>query len=215
MSSIEYRALLCKVTHGVDWPNEGETLLSLSDGLIAEGTTANIVSVASLLKELEKQNNLGIDHLDILKALLREMQKWTLKDLVKKFQTRRKSYVSLLEKITFKLDELNDVNRLIAICRPHLAEDEVCRIDTVRSLFTELGKKNRLGADCLETLKKILTETGKDDLLNEVLVFETEREDEDMKNRQRMEVEERNQGGRILDKCTTLISTKFDQQIEA
>ena len=200
MSSIEYRALLCKVSHGVDWSNEGETLLSLCDGLIAESTTDNIVSVASLLKELEKQNNLGIDHLDILKALLREMQKWTLKDLVKKFQTRRKSYIRLLEKITFKLDELNDVNRLIAICRPHLAEDdhEVCRIDTVRSLFTELGKKNRLGADCLETLKKILTETGKDDLLNEVLVFETEREDEDMKNRQRMEVEERNQGESLI-----------------
>ena len=195
MSFIEYRALLRKVNQGFDWPNESETLLSLCDGLIAEASADNIVNAASLLKELEKQDLLGIDHLDILKALLRGMEKWTLIDVLKKFEIKRENYNSLLEKVILKLDELNDLTRLIKICRSILlTEDGISRIDNVRALFKQLESKKRLGADCLRILKKILIETEEEDLLNEVNEFEKKREDEDTRDRQRMESEERNEG---------------------
>lgn len=197
MSAIEYRALRCEVSQGIDWQIEGETLLSLCEGLIAEANQNNIENAASLLKELEKQNNLGIDHLEVLKELLRGIKKWALIDTVEKFKIKRENYNSLLEKVIRKLDELNDVKRLKAVCGPHLAEDRVCRIDSVRALFKELEIKNRLGAGCLGILKKILTETGEDDLLNEVEDFEKERKDEDTRDRQRMEADKRNQGESI------------------
>ena len=194
MSFIEYRALLRKVNQGFDWPNEGETLLSLCDGLISEASADNVVNAASLLKELEKQDLLGIDHLDILKALLRGMEKWTLIDVIKKFEIKRENYNSLLEKVILKLDELNDLTRLIKICKSILTEDGISRIDNVRALFKQLESKKRLGADCLRILKKILIETEQEDLLNEVNEFEKKREDEDTRDRQRMESEERNEG---------------------
>ena len=196
MSLIEYSALLHrKVNQGINWLNDGETLLLICEGrgLIAEGSENNIYDASSLFKELEKQNNLGIDHLDVLKALLRVMQKWTLIDEVEKFQVRRENYVSLLEKIILKLRE-HDLRRLIEICGQHLAADREGHISDVSALFKELESKNRLGADCLRILKKILKETGEEDLLKEVEDFERKIKDEDIADRQRTEAEERREG---------------------
>lgn len=197
MSSIEYRVLLnCKLSQGIDWLTEGTTLLSLceAEGLIAADSVNNIENVPSLFTELEQQNNLGIDNLDTLKELLRGIEKWALIDAVDKFEIKRENYISLLEKVILKLEELNDPNRLVAICRPYLAEDTFNRINSVRALFKELQSNNRLGANRLKILKQILTETGKEDLKKEVENFEQKRKDEDRRDRQRMESEERNQG---------------------
>ena len=195
MSSIEYRILLHRVSHCISWLNEGETLLSVSlgDGLIAAGSENNIQDVNSLFKELERQNNIGIDHLDVLKALLKGIRKWPLIDEVENFQVRRESYVLLLEKIVLKLGEY-DVGRLIEICEQHLALDTEGRINDVRTLFKELESKNRLGADCLRILKKILKETEEEDLLKELEDFERKRKDEETTDRQRMESAERREG---------------------
>ncbi len=193
MSSIEYRALRCKVSHGINWSNESETLLSLCEGLIAADSVNNIENAASLVAELERQNNLGIDHLDVLKALLRGIHKWTLIDEIEKFQVRRETYVNLLEKIVLKLSEY-DVRRLIEVCGQHLAADREGHINDVHTLFKELESKNRLGADCLRILKKILKETGEEDLLKEVEDFEMKKRDEEIADRQRMESEMKREG---------------------
>ncbi|PFX20638.1 uncharacterized protein LOC111336627 [Stylophora pistillata] len=193
MSNIEYRTLRCRVSQGIDWQTEGDTLLTLCEGLIAEGSEYNIGDAAALLRELEIQNNLGIDHLEVLKELLRGIEKWALIDKIVSFENKRKNYQRMLEKIICKLDELNDLERLINVSVPYLAEDRLGGIESVRVLFKELESKNRLGPAYLGILKKILEETGEDELLWEVNEFEKKRKDEDITDRQRKEAEERNQ----------------------
>ena len=194
MSKIEYRTLHSKVSQGIDWQTEGETLLSLCGDLIAEGSENNIGNVAALLKELEIQSNLGIDHLEHLKELLRRVKKWALVDEIESFETKRKNYHCMLEKVIHQLDKLNDLERLINFCTPHLAEYREGEIESIRVLFEKLESKNRLGPACLGILKKFLKETGEDELLWEVDEFEKKRKDEDIRDRQRMEAEERSQG---------------------
>ena len=194
MSKIEYRTLRCKVSQGIDWQTEGETLLSICEGLIAEGSENNIGDAATLLKELEIQNNLGIDHLEVLKELLRGIEKWALVDKIEIFEIKRKNYLCMLEKIILKLDELNDLRRLINVCTPYLEEDRVGRIESTRVLFKKLESNYRLGPANLRILKEILKETGEDELLREVEEFEKKRKDEDIRDRQRKEAEERSQG---------------------
>ena len=161
MSKIEYRTLHSKVSQGIDWQTEGETLLSLCGDLIAEGSENNIGNVAALLKELEIQSNLGIDHLEHLKELLRRVKKWALVDEIESFETKRKNYHCMLEKVIHKLDELNDLERLINFCTPHLAEDREGEIESIRVLFEKLESKNRLGPACLGILKKSFKGNGR------------------------------------------------------
>ncbi len=210
MSFIEYRALLFrKVSQGINWLNDGETLLSLCEGLIATESENNIQNASSLFKELEKQNNLGIDDLDVLKDLLRGIEKWTLIDNVEKFEEKRKNYVSLRGNITVKLSEY-DVRRLIETCGQHLghlAADRKGHINDVHALFKELESKNRLGANRLGILKKILKETGEEDLLKEVESFERKMKDEEIADRERMESEMRREG----ESGPTILEASHDQ----
>lgn len=208
MSSIEYSALLHRtVSQGINWATDGETLLLLCERLIAAGSENSIQNAASLFKELEKENNLGIDHLDILKEILRGMQKWSLIDEVEKFQVRRQNYVSLQEKIISKLDEY-DVRRLIEICgRQHLAADREGDINDAGTLFKELENENRSGAHCLRIFKKILKETGEEDLLKEVETFERKKKKEDLADRQRVESEmRRGESGLLPSKIDNRVS---------
>ena len=194
MSEIEYRTLRFEVSQGIDWQTEGEKLLSLCEGFLAEGSENNVRNAATLLKELEIKNKLGIDHLEVLKELMNGIGKWALIDQIEIFEIKRKNYISMLEKIILKLDELNDLERLINICTPYLAEDIVGGIESIRILFEKLESNNRLGPACLGILKEILKETGEDELLREVEEFEKKRKDENIRDRQRKEAEERSQG---------------------
>ena len=204
MSEIEYRALCIKGSHGIDWQTEGETLLSLCKGrLIAEGSENLIGNAADLLEQLEGQNKLGIDHLAVLKELLRAIEKWALVDNIDIFEINRKNYLSMLEKVILKLDELNDLERLIRICTPYL-EEGTCRvggIESIRVLFKKLESNYRLGPANLGTLREILKKTEEDELLREVEEFEKKRKDENIRDRERKEAEERHQG-----KSSSLIS---------
>ena len=194
MSEIEYRTLRFEVSQGIDWQTEGEKLLSLCEGFIAEGSENNVRNAATLLKELEIKNKLGIDHLEVLKELMNGIGKWALIDQIEIFEIKRKNYISMLEKIILKFDELNDLERLINICTPYLTEDRVGGIESIRILFEKLESNNRLGPACLGILKEILKETGEDELLWEVEEFEKKRKDENIRDRQRKEAEERSQG---------------------
>lgn len=98
---------------------------------------------------------------------------------LKKFESKRKEYKALLEKIIRALDELNDLDRLITICGGNIREESEGNIDDVRSLFEELEKHENLGIDCLDVVKVILAEMGKTDLFKEVEEFEERRDQED------------------------------------
>ena len=195
MSEIEYRALCIKVSHGIDWQTEGETLLSLCKGrLIAEGSENLIGNAADLLEQLEGQNKLGIDHLEVLKELVGAIEKWALVDKIEIFEINRKNYLSMLEKVILKLDELNDLERLIRICTPYLEEGRVGGIESIRVLFEKLESNYRLGPANLGILREILKKTGEDELLREVEEFEKKRKEENSRDRERKEAEERRQG---------------------
>ena len=195
MSEIEYRALCIKVSRGIDWQTEGETLLSLCKGrLIAEGSENLIGNAADLLEQLEGQNKLGIDHLEVLKELLGAIEKWALVDKIDIFVINRKNYLSMLEKVILKLDELNRLEQVIRICTPYLEEGRVGGIESIRVLFKELESNDRLGPANLGILKEILKKMREDELLREVEEFEKKRKDENIRDRQRKEAEEQRQG---------------------
>lgn len=195
MSEIEYRALCIRVSRGIDWQTEGETLLSLCKGrLIAEGSENLIGNAADLLEQLEGQNKLGIDHLEVLKELLGAIEKWALVDNIDIFEINRKNYLSMLEKVILKLDELNCLEQLIRICTPYLEEGRVGGIESIRVLFKKLESNDRLGPANLEILKKILKEMREEELLREVEEFEKKRKDENIRDRQRKEAEEQRRG---------------------
>ena len=139
----------------------------------------NIQDTLSLFKELEGRKCLGVDRLQVLKDLLKGIRQWSLFGKVKKFESIRTEYNGLIEQIILVLDELNDMERLIAICRMAIAEANESNIQDVRSLFKELENNECLGIDCLGLLKEILTKTEQGDLLRDVEGFEARRNQQD------------------------------------
>ena len=175
MSLIEYRSLVFEISERLDELNVRRRLLYMCSGKIAPGREDNIQNVLSLFKELEKQNHLGPDRLEVMKELLKAVREWSFFGKVKHFERKRKEYNDLLDQIIRALDELNVVERLVAICREEIPEESERQIQDVRSLFKELENKNNLGIDRLDILKRILTETEQIDLLKEVKEFEERR----------------------------------------
>ncbi|KAL9984366.1 hypothetical protein ACROYT_G006651 [Oculina patagonica] len=166
-------------------------VMMMMRGNLPAGSEGNIQDALSLLKELEEQNNLGADRLEVIKGLLKSFKEWSLFGKVRKFESKRKKYNDLLENIISVLDELNDLERLVAMCKGKVSEESEGRIQDVRSLIKELEKQNKLGYDRLDTLKGILTEIEKNDLVKEVEEFEEQRNQEDESERKEDEFERR------------------------
>ena len=177
MSVIEYNNLLFEISRRLDELNVLDRLQFMFREKLASGTDGIILDALSLLKELEEQNLLGADRLEEMKELLNGVEEWSLLEKVEKFESKRKEYHDLLERIIRALDELNELERLIAICRGKIPEDSE-QIHDVRSLFKELENQNNLGIHRLDILKVILTEMQKDDLFKEVERFEERRKQE-------------------------------------
>ncbi|XP_022808331.1 uncharacterized protein LOC111345316 [Stylophora pistillata] len=108
----------------------------------------------------------------MMKEVLKELKEWSLLKKVKKFESKRKEYKALMEKIRCALDELNDLERLITICKGKISEEKEGNIQDVRSLFTLLEDEEILGISCLDILKEILENTEQNDLLHKVQEFE-------------------------------------------
>ncbi len=178
MSSLEYNNLLFEISRRLEELNERERLLFMCRGQLASGSE-DIQDVLSLLKELEEKDSLGIDRLKIVKEILKSVREWALFGKVKNFERKRKEYSCLLEEIIQVLDELNDVERLMSICRGKIPEESEGNIQDVRRLLKELEGQDHLGIDQLDVLKEILTETEKKDLLKKVKEFEKRRNDEE------------------------------------
>ena len=179
MSAIEYSYLLVEVSEKLDEVSPIHRLLFTCRTYLTTGSEGNIQDTLSLFKELEEQQNLGIDNLVVIEELLKGVREWSLFGKVKRFENKRKQYNALLEEIIRVLDELNDLERLVSVCRGKLSEESEGLIEDVRSLFKELENQNIQGLDRLDILKDILTETEKKDLLKKVEEFEERRNKED------------------------------------
>ena len=179
MSAIEYSYLLFEISEKLDELYPIHRLLFACRKYLSSGSEGNIQDTLSLFKELEEQQNLGIDNLVVIKELLKGVREWSLFGKVKRFENKRKEYNALLEEIIRVLDELNDLERLVSICRGKLSEESEGLIEDVHSLFKELKNQHILDLDRLDILKEILTETEEKDLLKEVEELEERRNKED------------------------------------
>ena len=176
MSATEYNNLLYAICRKLDELNALDQLLSMCRGKLAPGSEGDIRNTRSLCDKLEENNKLGIDRLQLMKRLLRGVEDWVLLEKVEKFECKRKEYKALLEKVISSLDALNDLERLIAICRGSVREGN---IEDVRSLFRELENQDNLEIDYLDVVKNILAETESNELLKELEEFEERRNRED------------------------------------
>ena len=172
MSEFEYNNLLFQISQRLDNINAGKQLLVICRGKLAARRGEENIPTFSLFEELEGKGFLSSDRLTVLKAILKGVKEWAFLEEVEKFACKRKEYNNLLEQIIRVLDELNDLERLISICRGNITEGRRASIHDVRSLFKELESNDCLGIECLEIVKEILTQTEKTDLLKEVEEFE-------------------------------------------
>ena len=180
MSAIEYNNLLFKTSQRLNELNVGRQLLVMCRGKVETLDEETLMEdVFQLFVELEKNGFLGRDKLTILKDLLGELEECSLLRNVKAFETKRKEYNGLLEKIITVLDELDCLEQLVALCNDRIPEEKHGSIHDVRSLFQELENNLSLGIAHLEVLKEILRQKEKTDLLEEVEEFEERKNQEE------------------------------------
>ncbi|XP_022808330.1 uncharacterized protein LOC111345314 [Stylophora pistillata] len=179
MSAIEYNNLLFEASQRLEELNVRERLLFMCRGKLTSGSDGNIPDVLSLFRELEDKEYLGIDRLKILKEILKSVREWSLFGKVKNLERKRKEYNGLLEEIIRVLDELNDMEGLMSLCRGKLPEENEGNIKNTRRLLEELENHDHLGVDQLDILKEILTKTEKKNLLLKVNEYEKRRNEEE------------------------------------
>ena len=172
MSAIECGNLLGQISQRLDEINAGKQILEICRGQLAAHRGEESIPTFPLFLELVENGFLSPDRLTVLKTILKGVKEWAFLEKVEKFEYERMEYNNLLEQIIRELDELNDLERLISICRGNITEGRRARIHDVRSLFKELERKDCLVIDRLEIVKEILTQTEKTDLLKEVEKFE-------------------------------------------
>ena len=150
-------------------------------GKVAPRSEENMqnLQASSLIAELEEKEFLGPDNLNLLKDLLKDVKEWAILDEVEKFESKRKEYFDLLEQIIRALEELNDLERLVSICKGKIPLERQGNICDVRALFEVLEDNSCLEINRLDILKEILAQTGKSDLLMTVKEFDERRIRED------------------------------------
>ena len=179
MSAVDYNRLIFEISERLDKLNVGRKLIAMCRGKVAPRSEGNEQDAFSLFEELEKKGFLAPDRLDVLKDLLKGVKEWPFLEEVEKFESKRREYDVLLTQIIRELDELNDVERFVSICREKIPQERQGNIHNVRSLFKELENNNCLEINRLGILKEILAQTEKRDLLATVKEFEERRSRED------------------------------------
>ncbi|XP_068693983.1 uncharacterized protein [Montipora foliosa] len=117
MSEVEYNALIYKISEEID-ETKLEFLKFLCRDHLGNGPSGHITTVRELLLELEKKNRLGIDRLDLLKAIVKELnnQRRT-RPILKKvddFEVRRKAQsIGVISRLNRAADSLVGVVKLV------------------------------------------------------------------------------------------------------
>ena len=198
MSSIGYQSLLYRVTQRLKDVTKINQLFHTSSNarLISENSESfdvqvnegdnTAITVMKLFSDLAESGNLGLDNLEILRHLLTEVKEWSLVDEIDKFARQRKDFNALLETaIIPKLEEFDNLEQLLSLCEDQVSDDAKEEIKDVRALLKELQKKNRLGFTQLAVLRKILNETGQQELLDLLTDFEKKWKEEEKAERRR------------------------------
>ena len=187
MSFVEYRVLLYQFSEEIDWQTQRRKLIFILRAYLSDGSEGGITDMDSLLTMLEENSILGIDRLNVMKELLKEIGKWDLLRRIERFEIKRKDYKQLLEKISRALDESNELQRLISICRGKnlIARESEEDIVDVNGLFTMLEQQNSFGIEDLTLLKTLANEVGKPDLCRLLEEFEKKRKQEDAERERR------------------------------
>ena len=198
MSVVGYCKLKHLCTKEINWESESELLILTYKELTSCNSEDEITDVNSFLAKLEERSLLGIDRLDVLKDLLKEMGKWGLLEMVNEFEKKRKYFKQFLEKISRSLNESNELQRLILICQRQnlIAREGEEHIPNVSALFTELEKKNNLGIGNLSILRTMATEVEKPDLCRLVDDFDEKTKQEEDADIKRKKWEDRKLGAR-------------------
>ena len=129
-----------------------------------------------------------------MKDLLKGIRKWDLLRIVDGFEIKRKDFKQFLGKISRALDESNELQRLILICKRQ--NERTKHIPNVNVLFTELEQQNNLGIGNLSILRTLANEVEKPDLCKLVDDFDEKRKQEDDAERKRKEWEDYKQRAR-------------------
>ena len=191
MSVVEYRGLLYQFCEEIDWQTQRRKLIFILRAFLPDDLEGGVSNIESLLTILEEKNIIGIDRLNVMKELLKEIGKRDLLRRVERFEIKRKDYKQLLEKISRALDESNELQRLISICRrQNLIARESEDIVDVNALFTVLEQQNNLGIEDLNLLKTLTNEMEKPDLCRLLEEFEKKRKQERDAEREREERED-------------------------
>ena len=174
MSVVEYLRLLHQCNKEIVWQSESDWLKLIYGRFIPDGSVDDITDVITLLNKLEEKNILGIDRLKVLKELLKGIRNWDLLQILERFEMKRKEYRQLLEQISHALEESNELQRLILICRRKnlVAHEREEHIKSVNALFAELEQQHDLGIKDLTILKTIAIEVEKPELCRLVEEFE-------------------------------------------
>ena len=85
----EYNCLLDQVSLGLDELSDLERLISMCSGKTSVESEGSIHDARTLLKELERQNHLGVGRFDFLKEILTATEKGDLLEKVQDFEKRR------------------------------------------------------------------------------------------------------------------------------
>ena len=179
MSVVEYRGLLYQFCEEIDWQTQRRKLIFILRAFLPDDLEGGVSNIESLLTILEEKNIIGIDRINAMKELLKEIGKRDLLRRVERFEIKRKDYKQLLEKISRALDESNELQRLISICRrQNLIARESEDIVDVNALFTVLEQQNNLGIEDLTLLKTLTNEMEKPDLCRLLEEFEKKRKQE-------------------------------------
>ena len=192
MSFFEYSNLLYQISEEVDWETKRGRLMFIINRSRSGDYGDDITNVISLLTKMEERNLLGIDRLNVLKDLLKGIKRCDLGRKVEEFENRRNDYKQFLEKISRALDESNELQRLISICRRQnlIGHEREGHITNVNALFTELENQNNLGIGNLSILKTLANEVEKPDLCKLVINFDEKRKQEDDAERKTKEWED-------------------------
>ncbi|XP_074613751.1 uncharacterized protein LOC141873603 [Acropora palmata] len=190
MSKAEYKTLLYRISKRLDTIDALGLIRLICEEKLGHQGHQGIQDTLSLLKKLEESSFLGVDEMQDVKDILKAVDQWDLYDKVVMFESTRREYKELVERVINKLEGLSDFERLMSIvCRvKRIPEERKNNIHDVRSLFQVLEDMNCLGVDRLDILRDIVTEMKKDELLTEVEEFQKRRiEDEGHKRRKARE----------------------------
>lgn len=211
MSVVEYRVLLYQFCEEIDWQTQRRKLIFIFRAFLPDDSEEGITDTDSLLTLLEEKNLLGIDRLNVMKELLKGIRKWDLLRMVRRFEIKRKDYKQLLEQISRDIDETNELERLISICKEKnlIALESEEDIVDVNALFTVLEQQNNLGIEDLTVLKTLANMVGKPDLCRLLEEFEKKRkqeEDAELESKEREDNIRRTRGKDFLTKFFLLLT---------